>query len=201
MAANLFAPHPIVDARNPSARQVILDGAIEGHVLVKNTNNALPFKSPKMLSLYGYDAKSPDIYTPSPGSSTFWALALESDADPAQAVYALEGIASSLPIAQIAENGTIISGGGSGGVTPSYVSAPFDALSNRCIEDGTVLFWDFTTTGSTSSVDAASDACLVFINAQSTEGSDRSGLHDEFSDALVNNVCDLLGFTSVLLQY
>ena len=42
MPADLTKAHRIVDARNTSAQRVLLDGAIEGHVLVKNTRNALP---------------------------------------------------------------------------------------------------------------------------------------------------------------
>jgi beta-glucosidase len=33
-----------------------MQGAIEGHVLVKNTNNALPLRAgAKLISLFGYD--------------------------------------------------------------------------------------------------------------------------------------------------
>lgn len=60
MPPDLTKPHSIVDARNVSSKQVLFDGAVEGHVLVKNTRNALPLKKPKMLSLYGYSARNPD---------------------------------------------------------------------------------------------------------------------------------------------
>src|SRR5688572_32095769 len=47
-------PHEIVDARDPAAKPTIREGAIEGHVLVKNTKDTLPLKKPRMLSLFGY---------------------------------------------------------------------------------------------------------------------------------------------------
>ncbi|CAK7275417.1 hypothetical protein SEPCBS57363_006671, partial [Sporothrix epigloea] len=59
MVVDLTQPHPIIDARNPADRQTLLDGAIEGHVLVKNANNVLPLKAPKFLSVFGYSAQSP----------------------------------------------------------------------------------------------------------------------------------------------
>jgi beta-glucosidase len=64
MAPNLLLPHTLVDARVKEARPVLMQSAIEGHVLVKNTNNALPLKEPRILSLFGYDAVAPDTNTP-----------------------------------------------------------------------------------------------------------------------------------------
>lgn len=49
-------------------------------------------------------------------------------------------------------------------------------------------------------VNAASDACLVFINAIATEGWDRDGLHDDFSDALVLNVASKCANTIVVIH-
>ncbi|KAH6667482.1 putative beta-glucosidase [Halenospora varia] len=185
MPLDLFAPHTIVDARNASAKSIILQGAIEGHVLVKNVNNALPLKSPKILSLFGYDAKNPDVNSPSSGLSS-WSLGWESG--------------NTLPISQIAANGTIISGGGSGANTPWYINAPFEAIQERAYTDNTAIFWDFVNVNSTGSVDAATDACLVFINAFASEGIDRSGVHDDFSDALVNNIADQCNNTIVVIH-
>lgn len=45
-----------------------------------------------------------------------------------------------------------------------------------------------------------SDACLVFINAMATEGWDRDGLHDDFSDGLVLNVADKCANTIVVIH-
>jgi len=58
--ANLTAPHKWTNVRSPASSAAILQGAIEGHVLVKNTNNALPLGgNPKLISLFGYDATAP----------------------------------------------------------------------------------------------------------------------------------------------
>lgn len=45
-----------------------------------------------------------------------------------------------------------------------------------------------------------SDACLVFINAMATEGWDRDGLHDDFSDGLVLNVASKCANTIVVVH-
>lgn len=48
-----------MDARDPASRSTVFQGAVEGHVLVKNVNNTLPLRAPKVLSLFGYDAVAP----------------------------------------------------------------------------------------------------------------------------------------------
>ena len=61
MPLDYAAPHTPVYARDPASKSFLLDGAIEGHVLVKNLNNSLPLKSPKLLSIFGYDAVAPPV--------------------------------------------------------------------------------------------------------------------------------------------
>lgn len=58
--------------------------------------------------------------------------------------------------------------------------------------------WDLTSFD--PDVNAASDACLVFINAIATEGWDREGLHDDFSDGLVLNVAAKCSNTIVVIH-
>lgn len=94
----------------------------------------------------------------------------------------------------------IYRGGGSGAVTPAYWNAPFDALQERAYADGTSLFWDFATPNSNSPIEGATDACLVFINAWASEGADRPGLHDDFSDALVLNIAAQCANTIVVIH-
>jgi hypothetical protein len=55
-------PHTPVNGKAPGSKANILQGAIEGHVLVKNTNNALPLKEPALLSIFGYDAPAQTAY-------------------------------------------------------------------------------------------------------------------------------------------
>merc|ERR1712093_527730 len=68
--------------------------------------------------------------------------------------------------------GTMIVGGGSGVNNPAYISSPLEALNQRAYEDGSQLLWDIANVNSTAQVDAASDACLVFLNAWASEGYD-----------------------------
>lgn len=48
-----------VDGRDPTSGPTIFQGAVEGQVLVKNSNNALPLSAPRALSTFGYDAGMP----------------------------------------------------------------------------------------------------------------------------------------------
>ncbi|KAK1138863.1 hypothetical protein N8T08_001734 [Aspergillus melleus] len=60
MPKDLNEAHQAVIGKSADSKNVLLQSAIEGHVLVKNTNNALPLRSPKLVSVFGYDAKAPD---------------------------------------------------------------------------------------------------------------------------------------------
>lgn len=95
---------------------------------------------------------------------------------------------------------TMTVGGGSGVNNPAYISSPLDALNQRAYEDSSQLLWDTTNVNATAQVDAASSACLVFLNAWASEGYDRSGVHDDFSDALVNNIADQCNNTIVVIH-
>lgn len=140
-------------------------------MLVKNVNKTLPFKKPKLLSLFGYDAVAPPQANLVDTNHNYGAGFMSNSEffwlDAFRYPFANPG--------QIGPNGTLIVGGGSGGTGPAYISAPFDALQQRAYEDGFQLFWDFHSTAPL--VDQSSDACLVFINAFATEGVDREGLH------------------------
>ncbi|TAQ90369.1 hypothetical protein B7494_g1320 [Chlorociboria aeruginascens] len=190
MPTSFTAPHVIVNAKNPASRPTLLQGAIEGHVLVKNINSSLPLKSPQLLSIFGYDANGPDIYA---AGSLEWGFGYE-----LFNITALLG-AGTTTLSQIAL-GSLVGGGGSGGINPAYWNTPFDALSQRAYQDSTSLLWDFTTPDSTTTVDVKSDACLVFINAFSSEGFDRVALHDDFSDGIVANVASQCSNTIVVIH-
>ncbi|RFU35240.1 hypothetical protein B7463_g1164, partial [Scytalidium lignicola] len=186
MPINILGPHEVVNARNPASRDTLLNGAIEGHVLVKNTG-ALPLKSPRLLSLFGYSGYAPRQSTPLGGGTDPWNSGQESaPQDPSTS--------------QIAINGTIISGGGSGANSPAYINAPFDALQERAYQEGSTILWDFINDESQAYADGASNACLVFINAFASEGSDRPGVHDDYSDTLVNKVADVCSNTIVVIH-
>ncbi|KAL7621870.1 hypothetical protein AAE478_007370 [Parahypoxylon ruwenzoriense] len=190
MPSDLSKPHQRVIAKSPESKQVLLQGAVEGHVLLKNTNDALPLKSPKLISLFGYSAKSFDEYTPGSGGWNGGAQAL------APADVLRDG--NDVVHTQIAANGTLISGGGSGANQPAYVSSPANALSQRAYEDDTSLWWDFHS--GNPKVDQSSDACIVIGNAFAAEGWDRVGLHDDFTDALITNVASQCSNTIVVFH-
>jgi len=60
LQANYSKPgYKVVDGRDPASKPILLQSATEGHVLVKNVNNALPLRKPRIISLFGYDAVAP----------------------------------------------------------------------------------------------------------------------------------------------
>ena len=201
MPASLNAPHEIVDARNPAARPGLMQAAVEGHVLVKNFNNTLPLQKPRLLTVYGYDAVNPKFNIPTPGLSS-WAIGLAaSDVNSVLCGFGTNLFPPCTPFLGYAQNGTIVTGGGSGATSPAYISAPLDAIQARAIQDGdTVVYWDTQNINVTSAVEGASDACLVFINAEASEGVDRPGLYDSYSDSLVTNIANQCSNTIVTIH-
>lgn len=86
-----------------------------------------------------------------------------------------------------------------GAVDLAYMfSQPFGAMTQRAKADGTYLNWDLRS--GNPMVNPMSDACLVFINAMATEGWDREGLHDDFSDGLVLNIASKCANTIVVIH-
>lgn len=90
--------------------------------------------------------------------------------------------------------------GSSGATIPSYISSPLNALNQRAYEDQSELLWDVTNLNSTAAVDAASDACITMLNARASEEYNRSGLHDDYSDALVLNIAGQCRNTIVVIH-
>lgn len=71
-------------------------------------------------------------------------------------------------------------------------------MTTRAKKDRTYLNWDLRS--GNPMVNPMSDACLVFINAMATEGWDRDGLHDDYSDGLVLNVASQCAKTIVIIH-
>lgn len=116
MPADVSLPHTPVYARDPASQPLLLQGAIEGHVLVKNVNKALPLNKPKLLTLVGYDAIVPpvvDFEPPVPGLGSFGPYSLG-----VEAVSSFQPFFDALGPPSIAPNGTIISGGEGFAVCP-----------------------------------------------------------------------------------
>ena len=201
MPSNPSEPHTIVNALEPGAKPVLFNGAVEGHVLVKNVNGTLPLKSPQLISVFDYDAKTPDQYMPNGQSLIFnpWEIGFE------PALLLIADLYSSTTLnapytSQVALNGTLPVGGGSGANSGPYLSARLDALQQRAYEDNTVVFLDTEDATDFPGLMESSDACLVFINAFATEILDRTGLYDDYSDALVNRVANTCSNTIVIIH-
>jgi beta-glucosidase len=175
MPSSISGAHQAVIATSQAAKSVLLQSAIEGHVLVKNQNNVLPLKSPKLISVFGYDAYSPMSYT----LATSFSFPTGTRSD-------------------LYQNGTLYTGGGSGANSPAYIDSPIEAIQRRAYQDGASVLWDFTSEKPT--VDYVSDVCLVFINAFATEGADREALSDAHSDSIVTNVANSCANTIVVVH-
>lgn len=192
---DVSAPHERVVGWNTSFKDVVYQGALEGHVLVKNSNNTLPLKSPQLISVFGFSAKTPGVYGISSLLFNTGGYSLGAGDEIEDYVtltdYTLSG-------SGIASNGTIISGGGSGANQPAYISSPIEALTIRAREDGTSLYWDFAS--SDPSLDPTSDACIVDVNAFASEGWDRPNLHDDYTDSIILNVAAQCSNTIVVFQ-
>ncbi|KAM0333268.1 hypothetical protein ACHAQA_001929 [Verticillium albo-atrum] len=197
MPKDMREPHRIVDARNASSRGILLDGAIEGHVLVKNANRTLPLKEPRLLSIFGYSARAADELTGQgggfPDSLTFGAQPISW-----QEMEAGFTMDEDFDYSDVGFNGTLISGGGSGAPAASTLISPLDALKAQAAEDGTALQWDFSR--GEPSVHPASDACLVLGNAWASESYDRPALYDNYTDGLILHVAARCSNTVVILH-
>lgn len=171
MPSDITAPHKQVIGKSPDSKPILLQGAIEGHVLVKNTDSALPLKSPKMVSVFGYDAATSDFLEVS--------LAQQQDS----------------PLYQ---NSTLYVAGGSGAGSAAYIDAPIDAIQRQAYEDDSSVMYNFY--DQNPDVDASSDVCVVLVNDYATEGFDRPGLSDEYSDTLITNVASKCANTVVVIH-
>ncbi|EJT75135.1 hypothetical protein GGTG_08973 [Gaeumannomyces tritici R3-111a-1] len=199
MPKDLAQPHEIVDARDPKAESTLWDGAVEGHVLVKN-KGALPLKGLKTLSLFGYSMRAPDRNNREeilPGNLFHpWSIGAQSANITEISLDWLDSLA--VPASDIAPNGTLISGGGSGAAAWTTFSAPYDAFLQRAKKDRTQLFWDFDS--KKPMVMATSGACVVAGNVWATEGADRPNVRDKYTDELVLAVASQCANTIVVFH-
>lgn len=166
-------PHQRVIGYSPASKETRIQSAIEGHVLVKNKNQALPLRNPRLLSVFGYDAKGPD-------EMEWRKITMPAESPPIQ------------------KNSTLWMAGGSGQNSPAYIDAPINALQRRAQDDGSSLLWNFHSQN--PQVNPTTDACLVFINSYATESLDRPGLTDEYSNTLVTNVASKCNNTVVVIH-
>jgi beta-glucosidase len=202
MPAAITDPHEVIEARDKASKPSRFQAAVEGHVLVKNTKNALPLKTPKMLSLYGYNAPAAPVnmHNPIPGVPLFsgWFLGLLAlDVPDAEITkVSMDPLHNILP--NSARRGHLFATGGSAATAHSYISAPFNEVQQQAMQDDTQLYWDFTSQN--PNVNPGSNACLVFINEFATEQQDRPSLADPWSDILVGNVAKKCSNTIVVIN-
>lgn len=155
---------------------------------MKNVNNALPLNKPRYLNLFRYDAVEGINGSLAEGSD---AVLLTSGLANTQAytdgrkwgvIDLVASLGEILPQPNsgptVALSGTLLSGGGSGVITPSSGVSPFDAFQQQAMIDNTILFYDFVST--TPHVRFPAAPCIVFINAQSSESWDRQSLFDDY---------------------
>ncbi|RMY12241.1 hypothetical protein D0868_02677 [Hortaea werneckii] len=199
--------HEETNAQTEDVKSTLLQGAIEGHVLVKNTDGALPLdpSSTDTLNLFGYDAIG-GLNTSAEGFGLYdVGLANTQKYEDGRIFtfidYYLNG-GDILPDPhsgpQIALDGTILSGGGSGAVKVAWSISAHDALASRARTWNQTLHTQFI--GQKPTVKAPDAPCIVLINAQSSEGWDRSGIRDEYSDTLVENVASQCKNTIVVIH-
>ncbi|KAM3072261.1 hypothetical protein ACMFMG_009077, partial [Clarireedia jacksonii] len=161
-------------------------------VLVKNINSALPLKKPRSMALFGVSA-GPVMAGPN-------------------YIFSVEGTPETY-------DGHLAGGAGSGQTSFPYLITPQQALTYRASQDGTMIRWilnntytESTTTtisglsGGTalphtiSAYSTDAEVCLVFINAFSGEGADRTELRNTEQDALVTSVASECNNTIVILN-
>lgn len=191
----LTLPHNSVEVKDPSSRKATLQAAIEGHVLLKNVDKALPLKSPRLLSLFGFDGPAPRINNPSNVSPNRWFFGASS-VDVSDISF-LQAVGSGMS-PQIAALGTLTFGAGSGAGTGTYISSPFSAFDQKAWSDGFALHWDFR--NENPDVNPVSDACIVFVNEFSAEAFDRPGLADSGADNLIRNIAAKCENTIVVIH-
>lgn len=150
--------------------------AADSIALLKNTNNALPLKNRQSVSIFGFHA-APRF------------------AGPNTALTVMTGVGPTM-------DGHMAEVGGSAMMSTAFLVTPFQAFSERAMNDGFMLRWWLNDTVVTSQgggmsvgngagtqlvettvgVAADSDACIVFINAYAGEGADRTELANANQD-------------------
>lgn len=173
-------------------KQLIREVGAKSLVLLKNTNNALPLKSPKTLSIFGSHA-GPNVYGP---NEAFNIRA------PATEIYP----------------GHLATASGAGSAPLPYLVTPYQAIMEKVAEDGTQFRYllnntltgastGFVSGGASTGVNPSirnyasfTEVCLVFINAWGGEGGDRKELRNQVADGLVKNVADNCNNTIVVLN-
>ncbi|PBP21107.1 beta-glucosidase D [Diplocarpon rosae] len=192
-----------VDVRSDHAKIVRTNGAAS-LVLLKNTNNALPLSKPRSVAIFGSHA-GPSMAGPNgqfsiSGTGPTYAGHLAGGSGSGQTSFPYLVTPQHALTSQAALDGTMIrwilndtyastsGGGGDGSGTAGGGSAiPFPT-------GGTSLSQDIP------SYATGAEVCMVFINAFSGEGADRTELRNAEQDALVTSVAANCNNTMVIIN-
>lgn len=103
------------------------------------------------------------------------------------------------------DDGTLFTGGGSGGGRATYVVSPASAIKERAQQDGSRLVYMTNNTllaaGDITGVYLIPDTCLVFLKGFASERQDRGSFEADWnSTAVVNNVADRCNNTIVVMH-
>ena len=143
------------DVRKPTTAALIQQIGEDSATLLKNTDSALPLRSPGVISVIGSDAGLGDV-----------------------AVLAVQGEGLyQYPIGN--KDGTLTLGGGSGWAVPPYLVSPFDAINYRGRQLGAQVYALFNDTAYDVVANTAvyADVTIVFVSAWSEESEDRTSLY------------------------
>ncbi|OHF04312.1 hypothetical protein CORC01_00651 [Colletotrichum orchidophilum] len=177
--------------------KLIRQVAGESIVLLKNSNApglGLPLQKPRTISLFGAHA-GPALVGPNQG-------------------FTVQGAASDV------YQGHLVSGIASGALSLPYLVTPFQALTQRAIDDNSMIWWLMNNTYTSNTVPGPfnslgegtaltpsytnyaenSEVCIAFINAYSGEGGDRRRLYDDDQDAMITTVASNCKNTVVVVN-
>lgn len=161
------------DVRGDHAK-IIREMGAAGTVLLKNVNDTLPLKSPKVIGVFGNDA----------GDFT-------------------NGFFRPSSAPESVDTGTMIIGGGSGTGRAPYVVSPLDAIKAKARETEAQVFYithnEVLADNDFRGVYPPPELCLVFQQTFASESFDRTSFElDGNSTAVINNVADFCGTTVVV---
>ncbi|KAH6686693.1 beta-glucosidase [Plectosphaerella plurivora] len=161
------------DVRGNHAKLIREHGAA-GTVLLKNTNNTLPVKAPRVIGVFGNDAADMTL-----GFN-------RADEHPPSV-----------------NSGTTIIGGGSGTVRPSYVVPPLEAIKAKGREIGAAVLYitdnEHLARNDFRGIYPIPEICFVFQQSFASESFDRTDLElDGNSTVVINNVANFCDNTVVI---
>lgn len=161
------------DVRGDHAK-IIREMGAAGTVLLKNVNDTLPLRTPKVIGVFGNDA----------GDFT-------------------NGFFRPSEAPESVNTGTMIIGGGSGTGRASYVVSPLDAIKVKAREtDSEVIYVthnEVLANNDFRGVYPPPELCLVFQQTFASESFDRTSFElDGNSTAVINNVAEYCGNTVVV---